>query len=150
MGVYDELSKLNTIPLTPKPATTPEKRAKGKTDKEKSGKLLVDKSISQSIDQSTNKSTNQPTNRSIDQLAEVDSLGPIVDRPRAFYITQKVDTWLDEGVRHLREKGMHKADRSVLVNALLHDPVLYQSKHLKEIRQRLLAHFTNKSLKRAQ
>jgi hypothetical protein len=45
---------------------------------------------------------------------------------------------------------LHKADRSVLVNALLHDPALYQPASLDKIRARLLAHLTNKSLKRVQ
>jgi len=74
----------------------------------------------------------------------------VVERPRAFYITQQVDIWLDESVRYLRGKGMHKVDRSVLINALLHNEGLYNPRFLNNIRKRLLAHLTNKSLKRVQ
>jgi hypothetical protein len=118
----------------------------------------IDQSIDQSIDPSSDPSTDRPIDRSTRQSTEpgsketesVDALGPVVDRPHAFYITAKVDRWLDEAVRYLKEKGLHKADRSVLVNALLHDPDLYQPAALDEIRAKLLAHLTNKSLKRVQ
>ena len=61
-----------------------------------------------------------------------------------------MDRWLDEAVRHLRDKGMHKMDRSILVNTLLHNPDLYKPGSLDLITKRLLAHMTNRALKRAQ
>ena len=102
------------------------------------------KTVNQSVDQSTNQSTSQ----SIDPLADVDNLGAIVPRPRAFYITEKLDRMLDDAVKYLQDKGIHKADRSVLVNAMLHDPSLFKPKGLDKLRSRVLAHLTNKSLKR--
>jgi hypothetical protein len=105
-----------------------------------------DKPVDRSVDQSTDQQISQST----DQLIDIDTLGPIVARPRAFYITQKLDRWLDEAVRQLKEKGIHKADRSVVVNALLHNPALFTSKALDDMRKRLLAHLTNKSLRRGQ
>ena len=115
---------------------------------------LTDRPTDQSMDQSTNRSTDQPADQSASQsstrMDDVDALGPVVDRPRAFYITDKVDRWLDEAVRYLKEKGLHKADRSVLINALLHDPNHYSPASLDKLRARLLAHLTNKSLKRVQ
>jgi hypothetical protein len=134
----------------------------GKESAGKATKRARDKLTSQPIDRSIDPSTNQSTDRPIDQstgqsteqgrqeISAVDELGPVVDRPRAFYITAKVDRWLDEAVRYLQEKGVHKADRSVLVNALLHDPDLYQPASLDKLRASLLAHLTNKSLKRVQ
>jgi hypothetical protein len=121
-------------------------------------KRPVDRPTDQSIDQSSNRSTDRPIDPSTEQSTEgrskgtedVDDLGPVVDRPRAFYITAMVDRWLDEAVRYLKEKGLHKADRSVLVNALLHDPDLYKPPSLDKMRVKLLAHLTNKSLKRVQ
>ena len=121
---------------------------------ERSIDSLTDRLTDQSMDQSTNRSTDQPADHSTSQLItgteDVDALGPVVDRPRAFYITDKVDRWLDEAVRYLKEKGLHKADRSVLINALLHDPNHYSPASLDKLRARLLAHLTNKSLKRVQ
>ena len=149
MGVYDELSKLDSESPTPKVAGEINNQSNNLTTKKKA-KDLVD----QSTDQSTNRSTNRPTDRLTDWLTDsiidVDELGSVVERPRAFYITQQVDIWLDESVRYLRGKGMHKVDRSVLINALLHNEGLYKPRFLNNIRKRLLAHLTNKSLKRVQ
>ena len=141
MGIYDDLSKLETVSPTPKISSI---SGKQNTQISRKKRILVD----QSTNQSTERPVNRLTDQSIDQLRKVDTLGPIVDRPRAFYITQKVDRWLDETVRHLRDKGIHKMDRSVLVNALIHNPDLYKEDSLEKIRDRLLAHLTNKSLKR--
>jgi len=146
MGVYDDLAKLETKSPAPKAENVVFKQD---TTKEKP-KRSKPKSTTQSTDQLSNRSTGQSTNRSVDRPIDLDSLGPVVDRPRAFYITQKVDQWLDDGVRYLRSKGIHKVDRSVLVNAILHDPEHYQSKSLDNLRKRILTHLTNKSLKRVE
>lgn len=135
MGIYDELANL-------KPDTTSSKTGRKTIELKKPAQKKTKRAVDQPIDKSTD--------QSIDQSTDIDLLGPVVDRPRAFYITQKIDRWLDEAVRYLREKGMHKADRSVLVNALLHDVDLYKTNHLDDLRRRLLAHLTNKSLKRVQ
>jgi len=139
MGVYDELSKLDNKSPTRRVSTNQEGQEKLGSRKNKSP-------VNQSIKQRTNRLADQ----SIDQFAKVDTLGPIVDRPRAFYITQRIDHWVDEAVAYLRNKGMHKMDRSVLVNTLLHNPELYKPSSLKKLRNRLLAHLTNRSLKRVQ
>jgi len=147
MGIYDELSKLDSESPTPKVAGVA-------VDKKVIIKSKSKDIVDQSTDQSTNRSTNRPTNRLTtwltDPIADVDELGSVVERPRAFYITQKVDVWLDEAVRYLRGKGLNKVDRSVLINALLHNEGLYKPRFLNRIRKRLLAHLTNKSLKRVQ
>ena len=143
MGIYDDLSKLDTESHTSNISSISRKQNRQITRKKR---ILVD----QSTDQSTKRPVNRSTDRSTDQLSKVDTLGPIVDRPRAFYITQKVDRWLDEAVRYLRDKGIYKMDRSVLVNALIHNPDLYEPDSLEKLRKRLLAHLTNKSLKRVQ
>ena len=143
MGVYDDLLKLDAESPTPRIA------AKTKPEK-KQGTIKNKTPVDQSVDQSTNRPATQSTNRSTDQLSRIDALGPIVDRPRAFYITLKVDRWLDESVRYLKDKGMHKMDRSVLLNSLIHNPLLFKPSSLDKIRNKLLAHLTNKSLKRGE
>jgi len=149
MGVYDELSKLDSESPTPKVAGATINQGKDLRNKRKAEDL-----VDQSTDQSTNRSTNRPTDRLtdwfFDSITDVDELGSVVERPRAFYITQKVDLWLDEAVRYLKGKGMHKVDRSVLINALLHNEGLYKPRFLNRIRKRLLTHLTNKSLRRVQ
>lgn len=135
MGIYDELSTLDEQPST--------RIIKPKTPK------TSGKKVGKSTDQSTDQSTNQSKKRANDPLDEIESLGPIVERPRAFYITAKIDRWLDEAVRKLQKQGLHKMDRSVLVNGLLHDSELYNSQSLTKIKKRFMAHLTNKMLKRA-
>ena len=112
MGVYDDLSKLDSKSPTPRISDN----SKMKKQEKRKNKITTN----QSNDQSTSRPVGQSTSQSTDQLSRIDSLGPIVDRPRAFYITLKVDHWLDEGVRYLKANGMHKIDRSVLLNSLLH------------------------------
>ena len=142
MGIYDDLSKLDTVAPPPKWTSSSREQNTHINNKER---ILVD----QSTDQSTKRPVNHPADRSTDQRSKVDTLGPIVDRPRAFYITQKVDRWLDEAVRYLRDNGIHKMDRSVLVNALIHNPDHFKPTSLEKIRQRLLDHLINKSLRRS-
>jgi hypothetical protein len=136
------------------------KRTKPVAEKETKVKPQVEDStvegstVDQSTDQSTSRPTGRPIDQSTDQLTDestnIDALGPVVARPRAFYITQKLDRWLDEAVTYLKGKGMHKVDRSVLINALLHDPSLFESRSLDRIRPSLLTHLTNKFLRRGQ
>ena len=142
MGVYDDLSKLDSKSPTPRISDN----SKTQKQEKRKNKIATD----QSNDKSTGRPVGQSTNQSTDQLSRIDSLGPIVDRPRAFYITLKVDHWLDEGVRYLKAKGMHKMDRSVLLNSLLHNHLLFKPSSLEKIRNKLLAHLTNKSLKRGE
>ncbi len=134
-AIVNELAGASAYFAPPKKSTPPQK-------------FIVDKEQDQSVSQSISQPTNRPVSQPTDQLTDVDELGPVVDRPKALYITRKVDAWLDDAVRHLQSKGLHKVDRSVLTNAILHDPKLYSSKHLKQLRARILAHLTNKSLRR--
>ena len=53
-------------------------------------------------------------------------LGPVVARPRSFYITQKLDRWLDEAVGYLN--GARAYTRPIApcwLMRLLHDPALF-------------------------
>jgi hypothetical protein len=149
MGIYDQLHTISTQSPTPKVTPKPKEIKTVEAKKE----IKIKQSINQSTDQLTNRSINQsidqPTSPSTDTLTEIDELGPVVEKPKAFYITQKVDRWLDEAVRYCQEKGLYKVDRSILVNALLHNPELFKPEPLSGLRNRLLAHLTNKSLRRA-
>jgi hypothetical protein len=145
MGIYDQLQEMSVNSPTPKVTSKPQENKPVVEKKETHNK--------QSTNQSTEQLTNQPIDKSIDQstnpLTDVDELGPVVEKPKAFYVTQKVDRWLDEAVRYLQEKGLYKVDRSILVNALLHNPELFKPASLDALRKQLLAHLTNKSLRRA-
>lgn len=147
MGIYDELSKLSTASSPP---SNPPRR------KPKVEKKQPQVENSQSANQSTDRPIDQLTDRPIDpstdkmakQLISIDDVGPVIEKPRAFYITKKVDEWLDDAVRYLQGKGLYKVDRSILVNVLLHDPELFSPASLDRLQDQVLIHLTNKSLKR--
>src|SRR5690242_19333248 len=94
-------SKPETSP-TPLPA-----KSKGSPQKARAKSKLTN----QSTGQSTNQLIGQPISRPFTK---------IVDRPKAFYITEGLDEKLDKAVTYLQKKhGIKKVDRSVIVNALL-------------------------------
>src|SRR5258708_3190144 len=102
MGIYDELQKINADSPTPKVTPKPKERKQIEVKKETKNS----QSINQQTKQPVRQPVNRPTDPSISQFIDFDELGPVVEKPRAFYITQKVDRWLDEAVRYLQEKGL--------------------------------------------
>src|SRR4051794_7327532 len=67
---------------------------------QKTGGEISDQSTSQSTDQSTDQSTGQSTDRQENRPANYPSA--IVDRPKAFYITERLDRNLDAAVRYFQ------------------------------------------------
>lgn len=130
--------------------STPPRSRVSAAKKENKQEEAVDQAVDRPTDRPVDRPTDRPTDQSTSEAFTVDALGPIVARPSSFYITRKLDRWLDEGVRYLREKGLHKADRSVLVNTLLHDPDLYTPAELDKLRERVLVHMTNRTLRRSE
>jgi hypothetical protein len=79
----------------------------------------VDRPVSQSVDQSTSRPTSQSTVVSIPTHSALNS-NKIVSRPKAFYITERLNSRLDDAVKYFQDKhGIKKVDRSTIVNALL-------------------------------
>jgi hypothetical protein len=98
------------------------------------------KSPSQSTSQSTNQSIDQPTKRPFTK---------IVDRPKAFYITESLDENLDKAVNYLQKKhGIKKVDRSVVVNALLDNDALWSDEALDQLVERVVSQLTNRLISR--
>jgi hypothetical protein len=123
--------------------------AKGQTDQQ------TDQVVSTSTDQSTDKTTDRPTDeatsQSTGQSTEQSTQGSIqllkiVDRPKAFYITEDVNEWINKVVEHFRRQGLRKVDRSTVVNAILHDPKLWQAKSLDGLTERVVRQLTNRSV----
>jgi len=95
---------------------------------------------SQSTRQSTNQSIDQPTNR---------PFAKIVDRPKAFYITEGLDENLDKAVNYLQKKhGIKKVDRSVIVNALLDNDALWTDQALDQLVERVVSQLTSRLMSR--
>jgi hypothetical protein len=119
------------VPLTPLPA-----RLQGNPQKS----TRKAQSPSQSTRQSTNQSIGQPTNRPFTK---------IVDRPKAFYITEGLDENLDKAVHYLQKNhGIKKVDRSVVVNALLDNDTLWTDEALDHLVESVVSQLTTRLISR--
>ena len=123
--------------------------AKGRTDPETD--QATPRSTHQSTHETTDRPTDKATSRATGQSTAQSTEGPIprlkiVDRPKAFYITEDVDQWIDRAVQHFRKQGLRKVDRSTVVNAILHNPDLWQAVSLDRLTERVVRHLTNRSI----
>jgi hypothetical protein len=130
------MSDLDLIYATkpqPIPASSPEKSKPKKIKK-------PPQSTSQSTRQSTHQSVSQPTHRQGNK---------IVDRPKAFYITEGLDEKLDQAVVYLQRKhGIKKVDRSAVVNALLDHDTLWTDEALDQLVERIVRQLTSRLISR--
>ena len=101
--------------------------------------------------QSTSQSTHQPVSRSVDQLADkaTDKAdGQLVDRPKSFYITIRLDQRLNMAVQYLQERhGIKKVDRSVLINAKLDTDEQWTHEALDQLVGPILSILTSRLIK---
>jgi len=119
------------VPLTPLPV-----RSKGNPQKA----TRKAKSTSQSTSQLTSQSIGQPTKRPFTK---------IVDRPKAFYITEGLDENLDKAVTYLQKKhGIKKVDRSAVVNALLDNNTLWTDEALDQLVDKVVSQLTSRLMSR--
>jgi hypothetical protein len=148
-GMFSKLINPNTAkpadppPLESKPETpsTPLPVKSNASRKKSKGK-------SKSVHQSTSQSTNQPTSQLINQPTSR-SISQIVDRPKAFYITESLDEKLDQAVTYLQKKhGIKKVDRSVIVNALLDNDTLWTNEALDQLVERVVSQLTSRLISR--
>ena len=118
-------------PRTPLPA-----QSQGNPQKS----TVKSKPAQQSTSQSTNQSTSQLISRPLTQ---------IVDRPKAFYITEGLDEKLDQAVTYLQKKhGIKKVDRSVIVNALLDNDALWTDEALDQLVESVVSQLTRRLMSR--
>ena len=116
-------------PISPAPVSQEHKRAQ---------------ETRQSIKQSTTQSPGQSTQR-LTQQSIHHSGNKIVEKPKAFYITQRVDKKLDEAVRYFQEvHGIKKADRSTIVNALLDNEANWTEEALDLLVDRVIGLLTSR------
>jgi len=100
--------------------------------------------ISQSIDQLTSRSTNQSTSQSTNQSTYIPG-NRFVGRPKAFYITERLDARLDDAVKYLQEQHViRKVDRSTVVNALLDNEANWTEENLELLVSRVLSLLTSR------
>ena len=148
-GMFSKLINPNTAkPAEPqKPESTPEASrtplpAKSKGNPRKS--TVKSKPAQQSTSQSTNQSASQLITQSISRPPT-----QLVDRPKAFYITEGLDEKLDQAVMYLQKKhGIKKVDRSVIVNALLDNNELWTDEALDQLVERVVSQLTSRLMSR--
>jgi hypothetical protein len=148
-GMFSKLINPHTAkpadppPLESKPeAPSTPLPAKSKVSRQKS------KSKSHPAHQSTSQSTNQPTSQLTNQSTSR-PLSHIVDRPKAFYITEGLDEKLDLAVTYLQKKhGIKKVDRSVIVNALLDNDTLWTNEALDQLVESVVSQLTSRLISR--
>ena len=116
-------------------------------EKEKAFKATFLKPINQSVVQSTDRSTDQSVDRLLTdkETPRISSSRSIVDRPKAFYITERLDKRLDEAVRYFQEvHGIKKADRSTVVNAIMDNEENWSATSLDQLVGRLISQLTSR------
>ena len=99
---------------------------------------ITKKLTKQSVSRSTSRPTSQPSSRQSEYKDMV-----VVGRPKAFYISNQVDEWLDKSVRYFKKRGIKKVDRSTVVNLILHDRNLWKSESLDKMRGKLIEMLTS-------
>lgn len=103
--------------------------------------------VDQSINQSTDRLTEQSTNQSTPQLtpSPFDHGNRVMEKPRAFYITERLNQKLDEAVRYYQEKHhLRKVDRSVIVTALLDNEANWTEEALDLLLAKVLSQLTSR------
>jgi hypothetical protein len=114
-------------------------------EEDKAFKVVHYQSIDQPVDQSISQSTNRSINQSTKQLTNNLPPSNIVDRPKAFYITTRLDKRLDDAVRYFQDvHGIKKADRSTVVNAMLDSEENWTDKSLDRLVGRLISQLTSR------
>ena len=120
----------------------------------------TNQSIERSVDQSTREpdgqSSGRPVDRSTQRLAER-GVNPapsrtrhrvsnrVVDRPKAFYITERLNQHIEEAVRYFQQQhGIRKVDRSAVVNVLLDNEANWTEEALDLVLDRVLSELASR------
>jgi hypothetical protein len=94
----------------------------------------------QSIAQSTNPSIDQSINQSTSKTSN-----KVMEKPRGFYITERLNQRIDEAVRYYQEKHhLKKVDRSIVVTALLENEANWTEEALDVVLDRVINQLTNR------
>jgi hypothetical protein len=88
--------------------------------------------------------TARSTSRSIIQSTK-QSANKLMDRPRGFYITERLNDRIDTAVKYFQDvHGIKKADRSVVVTAMLDQEENWTDEALDQLVDRLMSELTNR------
>ncbi len=96
-----------------------------------------------STTQSTHQSTKRLTKRSIYQ--SIDAGNKILDKPKAFYITHRLNQHIDKAVRYFQEEhNIKKVDRSVVITAILDNEAYWTEEALDLLVDRVISQLTHR------
>ena len=95
------------------------------------------------IDQPTAQSIDESTSQSTDRLNDLPS-GRVGGRPKAFYITERLDRRLDEAVQYFKSKNINKVDRSTVVNAMLDNEEQFKEESLERLVDRVVGQLASR------
>ena len=99
---------------------------------------------SQSIDQSIERSTHRLSNQSTIQ-SSTNTGNRIMEKPRGFYITERLNQRIDEAVRYYQEKhNIKKVDRSIVLTAMLDNEAYWTEESLDLMLDRILSQLTSR------
>jgi hypothetical protein len=117
-----------------------------KQSSEKPPKSTPQKPVNRPTNQSTDRLTNQSTSRSTSQSITSPPVGNrILEKPKAFYITERLNKRLDDAVRYYQERhNMKKVDRSVIVTALLDNEANWTEETLELMLDRVMSQLTSR------
>src|SRR3954469_4063819 len=142
--LYQETTPKQEVPVSRKrevPVARITENQEPPKEEDKAFKVVNCQPADQSVDQSTSQSTSQSTKQSINKFSSND----IVDRPKAFYITVRLDKRLDDAVRYYQDvHGIKKADRSTVVNAMLDTDEKWTENSLDGLVSRLISQLTSR------
>ena len=97
-----------------------------------------------SMPEKTEPSTNQLTKR-LTKQSTTQSVNKIVEKPKGFYITERLNKRLDEAVDYFQEvHGIKKADRSTVVNAILDNEANWTEESLDLLVDRVISLLTSR------
>ncbi len=72
-----------------------------------------------------------------------------MDKPRGFYITERLNQRIDEAVHYFQEKhGLKKVDRSIVVTALLENEANWTDEALDLLVDRVISQLTKRLMNR--
>jgi len=98
----------------------------------------------QSTEQSTNQSISRLTNLSPSR-STIPNGDKVMDKPRGFYITERLNKRIDEAVRYYQEKhNLKKVDRSIVVTTILDSEANWTEEALELILDKVISQLTNR------
>jgi hypothetical protein len=148
MNRYEVLLQKNAPRTTDEPSEPTRRPLTSKETKIEPRIALSDQEPGEPSGQSTTLSTSKSTPQSVGRLGVPSILqasDTTVERPKAFYITKRLDHRLDEAVRYYQDvHGIKKVDRSAIVNAMLDTDANWTDEALDQSVSRIMSLLTSR------